>query len=268
MDTYEFARQIRILALKSVYSAGCGHITSALSCADIIAVLYNEKMDYDPSFPDYPDRDRLVLSKGHACPALYAALALKGFFDVAELDNLRDISGFLEGMPSMVLTPGVDMSSGSLGMGVSSAAGMALAARINKRDYNVYAIVGDGEINEGQIWESFLFAAHNKLDNLCVFIDKNGLQLSGRTDDILNTFPLADKLLSFGAKALEIDGNDISEIQNALSDFDEEKERFTVIIANTLKGKGVSFMEDSPLWHGRVPDENEYIKALDELERR
>ena len=160
------------------------------------------------------------------------------------------------------------MSSGSLGMGVSSAAGMALAARINKRDYNVYAIVGDGEINEGQIWESFLFAAHNKLDNLCVFIDKNGLQLSGRTDDILNTSPLADKLLSFGAKALEIDGNDISEIQNALSDFDEEKERFTVIIANTLKGKGVSFMEDSPLWHGRVPDENEYIKALDELERR
>lgn len=166
----------------------------------------------------------------------------------------------------MVATPGVDMSSGSLGMGVSAAAGMAMASKVNKIPYNVYVITGDGELNEGQIWESLMFAAHNNLDNLCVIIDKNGLQLSGRTESILNTAPLEDKLKAFGANVMEIDGNDINQIRTALTSFDEEQNRFTVIIANTIKGKGISFMEDKVIWHGKAPNEREYRKAVEELE--
>ena len=265
MNTSDFAKEIRKMALTSIFKAQCGHPGSSLSSADIIAVLYNEVMNIYPESPQNPLRDRFVLSKGHACPALYSALAIKGFFGKEKISSLRKIDSFLEGMPDMRSTPGIDMSSGSLGQGISAAAGMALAAVLKKQNYNVYSILGDGELNEGQVWEAFLFSSHYKLSNLCVFIDKNGLQLSGSTNDVLSTEHLKDKLLSFGLKVMVIDGHNPDEIRGAVSFFLNKTSAPTAIIANTIKGKGVSFMENQAEWHGRAPNREEYEKAVKEV---
>jgi transketolase len=260
------ALEIRKWVIESVYRAGSGHPGGSLSVADILACLYFHEMRHNPKDPKWPDRDRLVLSKGHAAPALYAALALAGYFPVEELKNLRKIGHFLQGHPCMKKVPGVDMSTGSLGHGLSVAVGMALAGKLDKKDYRVFAILGDGEVQEGQIWEAANAASHYKLDNLIAILDRNKLQIDGPTEEIMHLEPLAWRWQAFGWDVIEIDGHDIEEI---LDTFHEIKlnEKPTVIIANTIKGKGVSFMEGTLSFHGKPPSEEQYIRAMSELEQ-
>ena len=260
------ALQIRKWVIESVYRAGSGHPGGSLSIADILACLYFHEMRHDPKNPKWPDRDRLVLSKGHAAPALYAALALAGYFPVEELKNLRKIGHFLQGHPCMKKVPGVDMSTGSLGQGLSVAVGMALAGKLDKRDYRVFAILGDGEVQEGQIWEAANAASHYKLDNLIAILDRNKLQIDGPTEEIMHVEPLAMRWKAFGWDVIEIDGHDIEEI---LDTFHEIKlnEKPTIIIAHTIKGKGVSFMEGTLSFHGKPPSHEQYIRAMSELEQ-
>ena len=261
----EKARMMRRDIVQMIYTAGSGHPGGSLSAADIIASLYFHVMRHRPQEPDWPDRDRFVLSKGHAAPALYAALAESGYFPVEELLNLRKIGHMLQGHPSMKSTPGVDMSTGSLGQGLSAAIGMALAGRMDGKDYTVYAMLGDGEIEEGQIWEAAMFAAHYKVDNLVAFLDKNGLQIDGPTDSVISSEPLADKWIAFGWHVIEIDGHDIPRILDAVEEAKAVREKPVMIIASTTKGKGVSFMENVVGFHGKAPNEEQYRQAMDEI---
>ena len=261
----EKARQIRVDAVKAVHAAKSGHPGGALSIADILAYLYFEEMNVDPKDPKKADRDRLVLSKGHACPALYAALAEKGFFPKEELLSLRKYGSMLQGHPDMKHIPGVDMSTGSLGQGISAACGMALSGKISGESYRVYAILGDGEIEEGQVWEAAMFARHYKLDNLCAFIDFNHLQIDGTVEEVINPTPIDEKFKAFGWNVVVIDGHDLDQIEKAVECAKATKGQPTAIVAKTVKGKGVSYMENSVGWHGKAPSDDEYAVAMKDL---
>lgn len=260
------AYNIRKNAVTAVYSASSGHPGGSLSSADLMAVLYFDEMNVDPKNPKMEDRDRFVLSKGHCSPALYGTLAEAGFFDKEELKTFRHIDSRLQGHPDMKHIPGVDMSTGSLGLGISAACGMALSAKAYKKDYRVYALLGDGEIEEGQVWEAAMYAPHYKLDNLCIFVDLNGLQIDGSTVEVMNSSPLDKKFEAFGWNTLTIDGHNYDEIKKALRDARGTKGKPTAVIMKTVKGKGVSYMENSVKWHGVAPNEEEYEKAISELD--
>ncbi len=261
----EKAREIRLGALKAVYHAASGHPGGSLSIADILAYLYFEEMNVDPKDPKKADRDRFVLSKGHTAPALYATLAAKGYFDPAELATLRQIDSFLQGHPDMKHTPGVDMSSGSLGLGISAACGMAISAKLSNDTYRVYTVLGDGESEEGQVWEAAMFAAHYKLDNLCAFIDWNGLQIDGKVSEVMNPTPLDEKFAAFGWNVVVIDAHDFEQIEAACKAARECKGKPTAVICKSIKGKGVSFMENQAGWHGKAPNAEQYEQAVKEL---
>lgn len=261
-----FAAKVRLAALEGIYNAASGHPGGSLSIAEAVTYLYNREMRIRPEQPDWEDRDRFVLSKGHCAPALYAALGLKGFFDVAEVANLRKLGHFLQGHPDMKGVPGVDMSTGSLGQGISAACGMAYAAKLDGRDSRVYTIVGDGESEEGQVYEALMFAAHYKLDNLVVMIDFNGLQIDGDITKVMSPLPFADKLAAFNFHVFEADGHDFDSIAAALDAAKAAKGKPSAIILHTVKGKGVSFMENNPSWHGNAPKQEQYEIAKAELE--
>ncbi len=259
------AAQLRLDILEEVHAASSGHPGGSLSIADIMTYLYFEEMKVDPKNPTDPDRDRLVLSKGHTAPALYAALAEKGFFPTEELKKLRQVDSFLQGHPDMKGTPGVDMSTGSLGLGFSCACGMALAAKLDGKNWRTYAIIGDGESEEGQIWEAAMFAAHYKLDNLCAVFDFNGLQIDGPVTEVMNPTPHDKKLEAFGFHVITIDGHDFEQIAAAFEEAKTVKGKPTAIIAKTVKGKGVSFMENQVGWHGSAPNDEQYATAVSEI---
>ncbi len=263
----EIAKKIRKSIIQEVYYGKSGHIGGSLSIADIITVLYFDEMKIDPQNPNMENRDRFVLSKGHCSPALYAALAYRGFFNIEELKTFRNINSNLQGHPDKKNVPGVDMSTGSLGQGLSIANGMALAGKIDKKDYRVYCILGDGEIEEGQIWEAAMTANKYKLDNLCVIVDNNNLQIDGTIEEVMSSYPIDQKFRSFGFEIIKIDGHDINEILNAFEVAKNIKNRPTCIIAKTIKGKGVSFMENKAEWHGKSPNEEQYNKAMEELNK-
>ncbi len=260
------AYNIRKNAVTAVYSASSGHPGGSLSSADLMAVLYFDEMNVDPKNPKMEERDRFVLSKGHCSPALYGTLAEAGFFDKEELKTFRHIDSRLQGHPDMKHIPGVDMSTGSLGLGISAACGMALSAKAYKKDYRVYALLGDGEIEEGQVWEAAMYAPHYRLDNLCIFVDLNGLQIDGSTAEVMNSSPLDKKFEAFGWNTITIDGHNYDEIKKALKIARETKGKPTAVIMKTVKGKGVSYMENSVKWHGVAPNEEEYEKAISELD--
>ena len=265
LEMQKIACKVRIWTIEGVFNAKSGHPGGSLSAADMITYLYFKEMNVNPANPKDPDRDRFVLSKGHCCPALYAALALKGYFSTDEIKVLRHIGAMLQGHPDMKGTPGIDMSSGSLGQGVSAACGMALAAKLDNKNYRVYTMLGDGECEEGQVWEAAMFAAHMKLDNLCMIVDFNGLQIDGHVNDVAGLEPLDKKFEGFGFEVLKIDGNNFDEIEHALNKAKTVKGKPTVILANTVKGKGVSYMENQVGWHGKAPNADEYKVALEEL---
>ncbi len=259
------AGNMRYDIIKAVSSAGSGHPGGSLSAADIIATLYFYKMNVNPKEPDMANRDKFVLSKGHAAPALYAALGRKGFFDIKEMYSLRKIGSIFQGHPDMKKIPGVEMSTGSLGQGFSTAVGMAMAGKIDGRKSKVYVLLGDGEIQEGIVWEAAMSAAHYKLDNLVAILDNNGLQIDGRNDDVMKVAPLYEKFESFGWEVMEADGHDVEELAEKLDAADEIEGKPVMIIARTVKGKGVSFMEDEVGWHGKAPNAEETEKAIAEL---
>lgn len=259
------AAAVRLGILDGTHAAASGHPGGSLSIADVITYLYFEEMNVDPKDPHAADRDRLVLSKGHTAPALYAVLAEKGYFPKEDLLTLRQADSYLQGHPDMKHTPGVDMTTGSLGLGVSAACGMALAAKIDKKDYRTYAIIGDGESEEGQVWEAAVFAAHYKLDNLCFILDLNGLQIDGKITDVMNPTPHDKKFEAFGFNVLNADAHDFDSIASAFAAARECHGRPTVIIAHSVKGKGVSFMENQVGWHGKAPNDAEYAQARAEI---
>ena len=261
----EKAREIRLGALEGVFNAASGHPGGSLSISDILAYLYFAEMNIDPADPKKADRDRFVLSKGHTAPALYATLAAKGYFGKENLKTLRHVDSFLQGHPDMKHTPGVDMSSGSLGLGISAAAGMALSAKITGDSYRVYTILGDGESEEGQVWEAAMFSAHYKLDNLCAFIDWNGLQIDGKVTEVMNPTPLDEKFAAFGWNVLVIDGHDFDQIAAACEAAKACKGKPTAIVCKCVKGKGVSFMENQVGWHGTAPNDEQYAAAVAEI---
>ena len=261
----EKAAAVRIGALTGVHAAASGHPGGSLSIADIMTYLYFSEMNVDPKNPKWEERDRLVLSKGHTAPALYAALAEKGYFPVEEMKKLRQVDSFLQGHPDMKGTPGVDMTTGSLGLGISAACGMALAAKIDKKDYRTYAIIGDGESQEGQVWEACMFAAHYDLDNFCLVVDWNGLQIDGKITEVMDPTPHDKKLEAFGFHVISIDGHDFEQIEAAFAEARTVKGKPTAIIATTHKGKGVSFMEDQAGWHGNAPNDEQYEQAVAEI---
>ena len=263
----ETAVEIRKGIVTAVHSAASGHPGGSLSAADIFTYLYFEEMNIDPKDPKKEDRDRLVLSKGHVAPGLYATLAQRGYFPKEDLKTLRHTGSYLQGHPDMKHIPGGDMSSGSLGQGLSAAVGMALAGKMKKKDYRVYAVTGDGEIQEGQIWEAAMFAGARKLDNLVVIVDNNNLQIDGAVSDVCSPYPIDKKFEAFNFHVINIDGNDFDEIRAALKEARETKGMPTAIIAKTIKGKGVSFMEDQAGWHGKAPNDEESRIAMDELEK-
>ncbi len=267
-------RQLEILACKSrigaiigTFNAKSGHPGGSLSAADMFTYLYFKEMNIDPERPDWADRDRFVLSKGHCCPSLYATLALKGYFDWKELETLRHVGAMLQGHPDMKGTPGIDMSSGSLGQGVSAACGMALAAKMDKKDYRVYTVLGDGECEEGEVWEAAMFAGHHNLDNLTVIVDCNGLQIDGTTAEVGGVEPLDTKFESFGFDTVIINGHDFDAIEDAMAKAKASDKPFAVIM-KTVKGKGVSFMENEVSWHGKATNAEEYKIAIAELEKQ
>ena len=259
------AKEIRKDIIEEVYNAKSGHPGGSLSIADILAVLYFNELRIDEKNPRWEERDRLVLSKGHCSPALYAALAERGFFDKEDLKSFRKIESNLQGHPDLNKVPGVDMTSGSLGQGLSIANGMAIAGKMDNKNYRVYTILGDGEIEEGQIWEAAMTANKYKLDNLCVIVDNNNLQIDGSIEDVMSSYPIDEKFKSFGFNVLTIDGNNIEEILNGFEIAKQTKNKPTCIIAKTIKGKGVSFMENKAEWHGKAPNEEEYIQAMKDL---
>lgn len=262
------AAQVRSLAMDAVFSAASGHIGGSLSVADILTVLYFHTMKVDPEAPQAPDRDRLVLSKGHTTPALYATLALKGYFPVEELKLFRSVEGHYSGHPDMVHVPGVDMSTGSLGQGISAAVGMALAGQMDRKDHRIYAVLGDGEVEEGQVWEAAMAAAKYHLDNLCAVVDVNGLQIDGKTADVMPSEPLDKKFEAFNWNVIQVDGHDIAAVAAAFEAAKKGKGKPMVILARTVKGKGVSFMEGDAGWHGKAPNAEQYEKAHAELEAK
>ena len=274
MDSSEI-KQLQILAAKSrmgailgTYHAKSGHPGGSLSAADIFTYLYFKEMNVKPEQPDWEDRDRFVLSKGHCCPSLYATLALKGYFDWNELTVLRHVGAMLQGHPDMKGTPGIDMSTGSLGQGISAACGMALAAKLDNKDYRTYTVLGDGEVEECQVWEAAMFASHNNLDNLVVFVDQNGLQIDGPVQEVCGIEPLDKKFESFGFEVIKIDGHNFEDIENALNKAKATKGKPTAILAKTVKGKGVSFMENQVGWHGKACNEEELAVATKELQEQ
>lgn len=264
-ELQKYANLIRQDVIEEVYNAKSGHPGGSLSIAEILSVLYFNQMNIDEKNPKAKERDRLVLSKGHTSPALYAALALRGFFDVKELQHFRNINSNLQGHPDMNKVPGVDASTGSLGQGLSIANGMALSSKLDKEGVRVYCICGDGEIEEGQIWEAAMTSSHYKLDNLCVIIDNNNLQIDGKVSDVMNIYPIDEKFKSFGFETINVDGHNIQELITAFEQAKKVKGKPTVIIANTIKGKGVSFMENEASWHGKAPNEEQYMQAMKEL---
>lgn len=255
----------RCLGMEMVFRAASGHIGGSLSAMDILTELYFEELNVDPERPQAPERDRFVMSKGHCTPALYSILALRGFFPVKQLELFRSIEGHMSGHPDMVNVPGVDMSTGSLGQGLSAAVGMAIAGKMDSAGYRVYALMGDGEIEEGQIWEASMSAAKYKLDNLCGIVDVNGLQIDGRTADVMPSEPLDAKFAAFGWNVIKADGHDFGSLRSALAQARAEKGRPSVILAKTVKGKGVSFMENDPGWHGKAPNAEQFEQAMAEL---
>ncbi len=265
-STMLHAYKARRHAIEGIFNAQAGHPGGSLSIADILAVLYFEKMNIDPKNPQDPDRDRFVLSKGHCAPSLYGILAERGYFPVEKCKELRRIDSNMQGHPDMKTIPGVDMSTGSLGQGISAANGMALAAKLDKKDYRVYTILGDGEIEEGQVWEAAMFAAHYKLDNLTAFVDNNGLQIDGNIADVMSSYPIDEKFKAFNWHVINIDAHNYDEIRNAIDEAKTIKDKPTVIIAKSIKGKGVSFMENKASWHGSAPKEPEYKQAIEELD--
>ena len=259
------ACKVRMGVIEGTHGAKAGHPGGSLSAADLFTYLYFKELDVDPKDPKREDRDRFVLSKGHTAPGLYAALALRGFFPVEDLPTLRHIDSYLQGHPNMNTVPGVDMSTGSLGQGISAAAGMALAARHMGKACRVYTLLGDGEIQEGQVWEAMMFAHHYKLDNFCAIIDNNGLQIDGKVDEVMSPYPIPEKLRAFGWNVVEIDGHDFDQIEGAFARAKETKGAPTAIVMKTLKGKGVSYMEGQAGWHGKAPNDEEYEIAMAEL---
>ncbi|MBQ7314480.1 MAG: transketolase [Clostridia bacterium] len=259
------ANDIRIGIIEGVYNAACGHPGGSLSIADIVTYLYFEHMNVDPAHPKMDERDRFVLSKGHTAPALYAALAHRGFFPVEELKTLRKFSSRLQGHPDMKNIPGVDMSTGSLGLGISAACGMALVGKLDGKPYRVYTVLGDGESEEGQVWEAAMFAAHYKLDNLCAVLDFNGLQIDGKITDVMNPTPHDEKFRAFGWHVITIDAHDFDAIDAAFREAQTVKGKPTLILAKSVKGKGVSYMENNCDWHGKAPKGDEYTVAMNDL---
>ena len=262
------ACKVRMGVIEGTHAAKAGHPGGSLSAADLFTYLYFKELNVDPQNPHWEDRDRFVLSKGHTAPGLYAALALRGFFPWEDLQTLRQIGSHLQGHPNMNMTPGVDMSTGSLGQGVSAACGMALAAKFQGKSNRVYALLGDGEIQEGQVWEACMFAHHYKLDNLCIVIDNNGLQIDGRVADVMSPYPIPEKLRAFGFEVAEIDGHDFDQMEAAFAKARETKGVPFAIVMKTTKGKGVSYMEDQAGWHGKAPNDAEYEQAMAELTAR
>ncbi len=260
------AKNIRRGIIDEVYSGQSGHPGGSLSIADIISVLYFYEMNIDPQNPKDENRDRLVLSKGHCAPALYSTLANRGYFDIEELKTLRNIESRLQGHPDMKKIPGVDMTTGSLGQGLSAANGMAIAGKLDNKDYRVYCIMGDGEIEEGQVWEAAMASGKYKLDNLCVIVDNNNLQIDGTIEEVMSSYPIDEKFKNFGFQVINIDGHNIQEIMDAFDVAKNVKGKPTCIIAKTIKGKGVSFMENKVEWHGKAPDKEQYEQAIKELE--
>ncbi|MBO5247165.1 MAG: transketolase [Eubacterium sp.] len=267
LELQKAAVEVRKGIIEGVHAAKAGHPGGSLSAADIFTYLYFEEMNIDPKDPKNPDRDRFVLSKGHTAPGLYSALANRGYFPVEDLLTLRHTGSYLQGHPDMKHIPGVDMSSGSLGQGVSAACGMALAAKQAKKDYRVYALCGDGEIQEGQIWEAAMFAGFRKLDNLCVIVDNNNLQIDGAIDEVCSPYPIDKKFEAFNFHVININGNDFDEIKAAFDEAKATKGMPTAIIAHTVKGKDVSFMENNCGWHGKAPNDEEYAIAMEDLRK-
>lgn len=267
LELEKMANEIRKDIVTAVHSAKSGHPGGSLSSADIFTYLYFEEMNVDPANPKWEDRDRFVLSKGHVAPGLYSTLAEKGYFPKEDLKTLRHTGSYLQGHPDMKHIPGIDMSSGSLGQGVSVAVGMAAAGKYDKKDYRVYTLTGDGEIQEGQIWEAAMWAGHRKLDNLVVIVDNNNLQIDGSVEDVCSPYPIDNKFEAFNFHVINIDGNDFDQIRAAFKEARETKGMPTAIIAKTVKGKGVSFMENAAGWHGKAPNDEEYEIAMADLEK-
>ena len=267
LELQKTANEVRKGIVTAVHGAKAGHPGGSLSAADIFTYLYFEEMNIDPKDPKKVDRDRFVLSKGHTAPGLYSALANRGYFPVEDLKTLRHLGSYLQGHPCMQETPGVDMSSGSLGQGISAAVGMALAGKMDNKSYRVYTLLGDGELQEGQIWEASMFAGHRKLDNLVVIVDNNGLQIDGKIDDVCSPYPIDKKFEAFNFHVINIDGNDFDQIDAAFKEAKATKGMPTAIICKTLKGKGVSFMEGNAGWHGKAPNDEEYATAMADLEK-
>lgn len=261
-----FAAQLRMGVIDAVYHAKSGHPGGSLSIAEVLTYLYQEELRIRPEQPDWEERDRLVLSKGHCAPGLYSALALTGYFPKEELLSLRKLGALLQGHPDMKHIPGVDMTTGSLGQGISAACGMALAGKLQKKDYRVYAILGDGELQEGEVWEASMFAAQQKLDNLCVIVDNNGLQIDGSIADVCSPYPIDQKFEAFGFSVLTAAADDFTELQKAFDQAKENKGKPTALILSSTKGKGVSFMENQASWHGTAPNEEQYQQAMAELQ--
>ena len=267
LELAKMANEIRKGIVTAVHSAKAGHPGGSLSAADIFTYLYFEELNIDPENPDKPDRDRFVLSKGHTAPGLYSTLAHRGFFPVEDLVTLRKLGSYLQGHPSMQYIPGVDMSTGSLGQGISAAAGMALGGKLDNKDYRVYTLLGDGEIEEGQVWEAAMFAGFHKLDNLVVIVDNNGLQIDGPIDQVCSPYPIDKKFEAFNFHVINIDAHNFDEIRAAFKEAKETKGMPTAIIAHSLKGKGVSFMEGNVAWHGTAPNDEQDAVAMADLEK-
>ena len=267
LELMKTANEVRKGIVTAVHSAKSGHPGGSLSAADIYTYLYFEEMNIDPKDPKKADRDRFVLSKGHTAPGYYSTLAHRGFFPVEDLTTLRKVGSYLQGHPDMKHIPGVDMSSGSLGQGISAAVGMAISAKLSDDDYRVYTLLGDGEIQEGQVWEASMLAGHRKLDNLVVIVDNNNLQIDGKITDVNSPYPIDKKFEAFNFHVINIDGNDFDQIEAAFKEARETKGMATAIIAKTIKGKGVSFMEDQAGWHGKAPNDEQYAQAMEELEK-
>lgn len=262
------AAKVRIGIIEGVYNAKCGHPGGSLSVCDALTYLYFHRMHIDPSNPSMPDRDRLVLSKGHTAPALYSVLANRGYFPVEDLKTLRHIDSYLQGHPVMGKVPGVDMSTGSLGQGISAACGMALSGKLDNETYHVYAVLGDGEIEEGQVWEAAMFAAHYQLDNLTAIIDNNGLQIDGKISEVMSPYPIDEKFKAFGWHTITINGHDFNALEKAFNETETVVNQPTAIILKTVKGKDVSYMENQVSWHGAAPNEEQYKIAISELQAK
>ena len=268
LELQKVANEVRKDIVTAVHAAKAGHPGGSLSAADVFTYLYFEEMNIDPKNPKMPNRDRFVLSKGHTAPGLYSVLAERGYFPKEDLKTLRHLGSYLQGHPDMKHIPGVDMSSGSLGQGISTAVGMALSAKLSEEDYRVYTLLGDGEIQEGQVWEAAMFAGHRKLDNLVVIVDNNGLQIDGKIDDVCSPYPIDKKFEAFNFHVINVaDGNDMDQLAAAFAEAKATKGMPTAIVMKTLKGKGVSFMENQAGWHGKAPNDEEYAQAMAELEK-